>query len=315
MPPKKRKAAQTEDISSKRAKVQNLAPSEWGSAEDKTNTEKGFPVIPIELTTEILAYFPKIERSTRLIYGDEPVLGWEYLERKDILRALSQTCIAYRSIFLPLLWESFDVCCQSRSMDRPAFYRHAGETLQRKSEGLLNNPHLASYIRSAPSRQRRLIIDTNGNFRIVNVIFTRFKTERVLPPFVECVKIMPNLHTFHILHAHTKMTTALKVAFNDVTLSSILYVNLPGYAHEFLKCCANVKDVECVRDDGSKLVTMIAKNCHSVEKIAGFLPDDKLMKRTSPVVIRDVLSEILLSLSRYRQGNAESSVSPNRVDR
>ena len=96
----------------------------------------------MKLTTEILSHFPAIDAHTGIWYGqDEPVLPILYLQRPDILRALSQTCIAFRRVFLPLAWENLDVCVGPRV--KCAFFKHAGKTLKSKSDGLLENKDLA----------------------------------------------------------------------------------------------------------------------------------------------------------------------------
>jgi hypothetical protein len=77
------------------------------------------------------------------------------------------------------------------------------------------------------------------------------------------------------------MTTALKDAFEYLRLPSVRVIILPAFAHELLKSCPNVREVICIRDNGSKLVGSIAKACKHVEKIEGFQADEKMMKRMS----------------------------------
>ena len=121
---------------------------EWGDKADASNLERGLLSLPVELTTEILDYFPSIGPHTELHFYDH-VLPEFYLVRQDILRALSQVCIDYRRVFLPLLWDSLDVCFELRR-DNPgwsnAFYWRVGEALVRKCDGISANPNLASYI-------------------------------------------------------------------------------------------------------------------------------------------------------------------------
>lgn len=214
----------------------------------------------MELTTEILSYFPAIDAHTGIRHGeDDPVLPVVYLQRPDILRALSQTCAAYRRVFLPLAWENLDVCVGPRV--KSAFFKHAGETLERKSNGLLENKDLAKYV------------------GVANLVLTRYQTNVVLPPLTACLQSLPNLHTIHVLHAHTQMTTAIKDAFEGIVLPHVRTVIVPGYGHELLKCCPGVRSVRCIRDDGSKLVTVIVKHCKHVEEMRGFYIDEKMMKR------------------------------------
>lgn len=73
----------------------------------------------------------------------EPLLPRVYLERPDVLRALSQTCVAYRKVFLPLLFERLEVCVTTRPGNQSrAFYKHIGEGLERKCSGLADRPDL-----------------------------------------------------------------------------------------------------------------------------------------------------------------------------
>ncbi|EDR15901.1 uncharacterized protein LACBIDRAFT_301341 [Laccaria bicolor S238N-H82] len=263
MPFKKRKAQDAElaEPSSKKQKS-SLPPLEvWGIAENPANAGKAFLSIPMELTTEILRHFPEIDAHTGIIHGEgEPVLPIEYLQRPDILRALSQTCVAVRRVFLPLAWENLDLCVTPRVQS--TFFKHAGETLKRKSNGLLKNKDLAKYV------------------GVANLVLTRYKTDVVLPALTSCLQSLPNLHTIHVLHAHhTQMTTAIKGAFRNIVLPHVRTVIVPGYGHELLKCCPGVRSVRCIRDNGSKLVTVIAENCKHVEEIRGFSTDEKMMKR------------------------------------
>jgi hypothetical protein len=77
------------------------------------------------------------------------------------------------------------------------------------------------------------------------------------------------------------MTTAIKDAFQNIVLPHVRTVIVPGYGHELLKCCPEVRSVYCIRDDGSKLVSVIVKNCKYVEEMRGFYTDEKIMKRMS----------------------------------
>jgi hypothetical protein len=123
----------------------------WGEKADASNLERGLMSLPVELTTEILDYFPTIGPYTAVYsYNDNPILPEFYLVRVDILRALSQVCIDYRRIFLPLLWESLNPCFKKRrDSSKPssnAFYEQVGDALIRNCDALTVNPNLASYI-------------------------------------------------------------------------------------------------------------------------------------------------------------------------
>ena len=120
---------------------------EWGEKADASNLERGLLSLPVELSTEILDYFPAIRPYTE-VYDFHHLLPEIYLVRIDILRALSQVCIDYRRVFLPLLWESLNVCFmrEENPESKGAFYKYVGDALVRKCDGLSVNPNLASYI-------------------------------------------------------------------------------------------------------------------------------------------------------------------------
>jgi hypothetical protein len=120
---------------------------EWGEKADASNLERGLLSLPVELRTEILDYFPTIGPYTSANSDTgRPVLSKIFLVGIDVLRALSQVCIDYRRVFLPLLWESLNICFTIGPASTRCFYKYVGEALVRKCDGLSANPNLASYI-------------------------------------------------------------------------------------------------------------------------------------------------------------------------
>jgi hypothetical protein len=120
---------------------------EWGKKADASNLERGLLSLPVELTTEILDYVPTIGPYTSVNSDNGyPALPEIFLVRIDVLRALSQVCIDYRHVFLPLLWESLNICFAIRGPPTMTFNKDVGEALVRKCDGLSANPNLASYI-------------------------------------------------------------------------------------------------------------------------------------------------------------------------
>lgn len=170
MPPRK-KTKQTDPAPRKPAGESRTGK---GSSGNEVNAQKGLLSLPVELINKVLANFRSIGNFTSLpelnsegSYGPEPgdpkdaasgasddplagepVLGREYLERPDVLRALSQTCVAYRTAFLPLLFERLEVCVTTRPGNpTKAFYRHIGDGLERKCSGLVGRPDLSEMVR------------------------------------------------------------------------------------------------------------------------------------------------------------------------
>lgn len=101
--------------------------------------------------------------------------------------------------------------------------------------------------------------------RTVTVSLTRCSTLTVLPAFAACLRALPNLHTLRIMHAHSQMTSALKSAFESVELPQIRTIILPTCAHNILRSCPNIVDLTCNEDDGSQLISAMAKSSQNVE--------------------------------------------------
>jgi len=112
--------------------------------------------LPDETFLEILSYFPVINlryRHTghmghRGIWGIN-VLPGEFIERFDILRAITQTCRTLRRKFLSWLWERVEACVVPTIS---TWYIYVGNVLQRKCHILLKNPSLATHVRSVNIR-------------------------------------------------------------------------------------------------------------------------------------------------------------------
>ena len=116
----------------------SVDPAYEGSLEVISNADKGILALPLELRDEILAHYQKIDFLTRTPH-DNPILPEEYLEYTDALRALSQVSVAYRQVFMPLLWETVNVCFSVRGANTNSFFKHVGEALARKCDGLKAN--------------------------------------------------------------------------------------------------------------------------------------------------------------------------------
>ncbi|KAF8956084.1 hypothetical protein BDZ97DRAFT_1853540 [Flammula alnicola] len=269
MPPKKRKFASKRGVQISPPSPVSPPPnntSHVGSLEDASNLGKGLLALPTELWMETLDNFPAIKPRTTIPHSG-PVWPPRFLERTDVLRALSQVSVTYRRAFLPLLWESLDICCSARprssSSRPPIFLKHVAETLLRKCGGFAVSPDLASYVRK------------------IHVVLSRYKSAAVVPTFSSTIALFQNLHTLHVLHADTQMTAAIKNGFKGVTLPSIRTLIIPDFCHEILRCCPGATTVWCIRDDGSKLVSVIAKHCREVEEMRGFQVkgNENLMKR------------------------------------
>jgi len=112
------------------------------------------------------------------------------------------------------------------------------------------------------------------------VTLTRYQTATILPAFAQCLTILPNLHTIKIVHAHSKMMSHLKSAFEGKTFPTVRNVSLPSCAHAILRCCPAVEDVACTRGGGSTLISALAAGkCNKLTKLSGITPNEFMAKR------------------------------------
>ena len=78
-------------------------------------------------------------------------------------------------------------------------------------------------------------------------------SDPTFPPFAECLKSLPNLHTLKIGWLDNddgnSNATSLTEALNGVELPQIKTLILPPDAYPLLQHCCDVEDVVCVVDD------------------------------------------------------------------
>ncbi|KAF8159182.1 hypothetical protein B0H34DRAFT_747703 [Crassisporium funariophilum] len=263
-----------------------MPPKSWHvvDATDDTNTSmaslnkpKVFE-LPLELLMEILSHFQVLHTHTNLdtnhitIAYSEHIWSLFYLERTDILRSVSQTCKAWRIIFLPLLWERLEACATHSLTTKmfPIF----GTPLVRKSMFISTRPELAAHIRS------------------MSVILSWHTAAEVLPAFINAIKAAPNLHTLHVVRLidmpyllRGRLVDMIKAAFQNHVFPQIRTVVLPSDAGDILRCCPEVETVICTSfDDGIPLVEAIAESCKKVEVLEGFRINGTVMKHITEVV-------------------------------
>ncbi|KAG8765959.1 hypothetical protein FRC12_007174, partial [Ceratobasidium sp. 428] len=108
-----------------------------------TNSKHGFISLPPEMHLMILRHFPALPEEEILVnptFIEQPQNGIDYRDRFTVFLALSQTCHALITLFLPLCWERFEACMISR-FKRP-WYRDSSVTIQTLGRGLLKTLHL-----------------------------------------------------------------------------------------------------------------------------------------------------------------------------
>lgn len=173
MPPRKRKAKDgstssetkrakikaSENITSVPVSVQDALSAPPLAVNDFPTEDTAMLSLPPEIIDEIMKFYPEIFVGAPKISNNEPVLSSEYLQRTRALRSLSQVSRAYRNTFLPLLWETINICCCKQ--DERSFYKTLGETMIRYTSGLEKSPALKPFIRYFPLRHSpRTISDT-----------------------------------------------------------------------------------------------------------------------------------------------------------
>ncbi|KAL0956973.1 hypothetical protein HGRIS_003076 [Hohenbuehelia grisea] len=258
MPPKKRQKYNKESSRDSPPPDEQRSHSSIQAART-SNSASAFLKLPIEVMLEIISYYPLAGMTLVPVeyrHNYSAPLEWQrpsysvlpgvFLDRYEALRALTLTCSALRRSILPVLWEHVEACSASHA--ETGWYKSVGVRLRCKSNILFHNPHLAEHVQT------------------ITVAFTRYQTESVLGAFARCLTCLPNLHTVNIFHAHSQMTTAIQKAFEGFTFPTVTTICLPTSAHQFLRCCPNIRQVDCAGGDGSQLISAISKACKHVEQ-------------------------------------------------
>lgn len=171
-------------------------------------------------------------------------------------------------ICVPRFYEHMEVCAV---WGKRVWYKQLSERLEKMLKALVKMADLAKHVRYVLKLSSKVGADHHPAVsRVLAVTLTRCSTTTVLPIFVACLKVLSNLHTLQILHAHSQMMTPLKNAFEKVSLPQIKTIILPTCAHNVLRSCPNVAELTCNEHDGGKLVNALIKaSIHGVEVIRG----------------------------------------------
>jgi len=119
-----------------------------------SNTGSPLLELPLELIMEILSHFDCLPIVTSKLnydfFGTHPRVSDQYLERTNVLRALSQTCRSWRKLFSPLLWERLEPCLIPS--DSGKWSESNADLLMRMSTFVRENPEIASHVRCVQTR-------------------------------------------------------------------------------------------------------------------------------------------------------------------
>ncbi|KAL1762700.1 hypothetical protein FB107DRAFT_285151 [Schizophyllum commune] len=195
----------------------------------------GFPTLPLEILLEVIDYFAKVLPTTpaeELYTYPSPRT---YLDRRDVLTALSQTCRALRQRLLPLLWRDMQAFASTANITAKSWRgswrewrRSVNKELDRQCSAVFRAPNIAPYVET------------------VTVALTDFATDG-LPLFAHVLSLLANLKTLHIVHLAYDCYNLLNV-FDKLRLPTVKTMVLPVVplsAGALLRSCPNVEHFIC----------------------------------------------------------------------
>ncbi|KAI0790800.1 hypothetical protein C8Q75DRAFT_806180 [Abortiporus biennis] len=292
MPPKQRKEAKKEaNLPEPGGHNINLNGGFGSIRHSPSQTLKAYLLsLPIELFDQILSKYPKAEEKH--IIANTKTLDLRFSVRTGVLRTLSQTCKSLRTECLPKLWELVEVCYVEK-YDDVSFNKVLSRNLENTSRGLIKTPEIAKLV------------------KIYTVTFPPWIKYTTLSLFVQCLQNLPNLHTLQVLHAPSRIATALKDAFSHVDLPQIHTLILPDCAHDILRSCSGARNITCNEHDGEKLLDTIYDSGLDIQSLRNVGTSQALLKRL-PILVPS-LELILLDIQPYIQFGDYNSVEPKAI--
>ncbi|KAJ3494462.1 hypothetical protein NMY22_g20071 [Coprinellus aureogranulatus] len=231
------------------------------------------------------------------------------LERHDALRSLSQTCVGWRRVFLPLLWETVETAISSRpGGGSGAWYKQCHAALISACNVLVEPPSPSS-TRKGPGKRRPggHLASVNQYVKGIRLTLTKHHLPDALEALVDILTACPNLKTVSIWFAQAALAKGIKDGVEGHTFKNVETVVLPSQAHAFLKCSPNVREVRCWRGVGPVVGAIYGARCRKVEVLTGvFRVDEAVMKSK-----RQILSPRLSKQPRTYANSA--STAPRRL--
>ncbi|KAK0217136.1 hypothetical protein IW262DRAFT_1464166 [Armillaria fumosa] len=261
------------------------------------NATSGLACLPIELLLEIISLFPSPPLKASMFYC-LTVGGRELTERSTVLVSLSQTCKAYRQIFVPMLWEKLEAFqCTDPNVEvhpeLPEWQQKVTSAIIRQLETVtIRDPALADHVQS--------------------VSFTLTESAQGLYPWIaKCLPLLPRLTTVQIFGLEFKGSeNALRGAFEDVFVPSVQTLAIPNSAHVIFPSFPNVFNVVCnsfyesSREDFLNRVIGYYPNAHCVH-LCGLLLSPLLetmihrlpnLREIGPIALYTGINELPLQL-------------------
>jgi len=173
-------------------------------------------------------------------------IGDGHQQRMKFLRPLSRTCRAMRLRLLPWIWNHIQASQASYDSDGIRMISWKSIAI---AQTVYTDMSLATRIKYfAP-----LLIPVSGLIRVFSRFMTvHFLGDQAIRSFVQCLELLPNLHTLEIGSSGNGPDAALlKTALRRVRLSQIKTLIIPESAHPLLEHCPSVEDVVWVITDKS----------------------------------------------------------------
>ncbi|TEB36998.1 hypothetical protein FA13DRAFT_1727335 [Coprinellus micaceus] len=202
-----------------------------------SNADKGILVLPLELISETLKNYKKIEIHSTSDDSTPFVLPRGFSVRPGVLRALSQVCQVYREVFLPLAYESLATC----------LYPKSGHNIK----------------------------SHHKTHRQITVSLTTYKGETAIPLFVACLAALPNLRSIKIVHAPASLMKPFRDTFKQtlaISFPTVHTVAVRPPCHGLMFALPEVRSVwvDWHLDATQVATSLINAGCKKVEVLKNF---------------------------------------------
>ncbi|KAF8209210.1 hypothetical protein K438DRAFT_2012456 [Mycena galopus ATCC 62051] len=241
--------------------------------------------VPPEIFLEITAYFhnpiPPYERGSK-VSTDNILFG-----RVKVLRALSQTCLYFRRLFISLAWEHVELHHPS-DCTTP----YLANVLVRRMTGILKTPSVRRCIRTVAVS---LIFSSQNNWNLPTV-------------FVRLLAAASHLTSLDIVGISESQASTLAELLATRSFPSVQTLAIPCSLSRSLSAFPNIHSLCCADNVVSDyysiaLLKASSKHCQSLEALTNFTPSLSVIKcllKCHPSIkilkFHRVLTSVILSL-------------------